>query len=62
MAPDQIRTAFECVFYDASQGDFLRGFAQAVIYADPDNFELLRPVAERLIGRYQLSPQPSPEE
>jgi len=36
------------------QGDFLRSFAEAFMRADPGNFELLRPVAAKLIEKYDL--------
>ena len=35
-------------------GDFLRAFIDAVLRADPVNFELLKPAAETLIQKYGL--------
>lgn len=37
-----------------NHGSFLRAFAWALICADYQNFELLRPAAEDLIDKYQL--------
>jgi hypothetical protein len=35
-------------------GSFLTHFAEAVVRADSENFELLRPAAARLIVKYNL--------
>jgi len=36
-------------------GSFLTAFSEAVIRADRDNFQILRPVAERLADKYSLN-------
>lgn len=35
-------------------GGFLRAYGDAIAYADPENFELMRPVSEALITKYGL--------
>lgn len=57
---EKLREVFRLVAVKApghERGDFLTSFAQAMIYADPDNFQILSVPAIVLAEKYRLFPQ-----
>jgi hypothetical protein len=51
---EQIRAIWREAANDTRNGDFLRSFGFAVVYADPENFPILRNPAIALIAKFQL--------
>ena len=39
---------------ERQHGDFLTCFAEAMLHADTENFQILKPVAEQLIKKYNV--------
>jgi hypothetical protein len=55
MSNDEIHHIFvEVATGRGRHGGFVMSFAQAVMHADPSNFELVRPTAMDLIAKYEL--------
>jgi hypothetical protein len=58
MSSQQVRDIFVRV-QSANRGSFLTAFTSALLFADSDNFELLKPAAISLIEKYGLDCQKS---
>ncbi len=55
MSNDEIHHIFvEIALGRGRHGSFILSFAEAVMNADPANFDLVRPTAVKLIEKYQL--------
>lgn len=53
---NEIKTIFSAIYHGVgNHGSFLSSFASAVSHADPQNFELLKDVAIKLIEKYDLN-------
>ncbi|MFA5365781.1 MAG: hypothetical protein WC325_11430 [Candidatus Bathyarchaeia archaeon] len=56
MTNDQIVETFRLIATgEKPRGSFLTRFAEAVVQADHENVEILRPAAEALIAKYKLT-------
>ena len=61
LSSDDVREIYRKVYTGAApHGDFLTSFAQAVVYADASNFEIILPAALQLILKYKLDREPHP--
>ena len=59
---DTHRIIFRNIFNGVGKhGHFLRAFAETLMYADIENYDLLTPVAIKLIVKYKLNVKPYTE-
>jgi CRISPR/Cas system CSM-associated protein Csm2 small subunit len=62
LTDNKIRAIFHSITYGVgNHGSFLKSLAETVIRTDNENFELLKPVLEEIIKKYDLNKKPYTE-